>query len=512
MRVMPPSPPGKRAAGTIDAGGTAVRARRKGIMKIYFENGPRGGEELEFALPEITVGSEDENVLCIPEVGVSRYHAVILRSESGGWLVRDLASTNGVKVNRVRIEGEKELAEGDTVEFGVQAVRVGNLGESAPQLVFGPVETEAEADAKSRKTSKLPEEPVHHPKITEETMVISGNEEELTALLNSGEGALFDAKRKKSEEAAGDGKSGGKPGKKRNGLFFYTLVGCVAVIAISAAMLAMSPRESKTAKMGADSSVGTPFSLYFERDITARDNVFRFALLLEDGKLEFSVDDLKSQRHVSRTEKVSDETVELLRSRIANSGFWTEPPPLPSPGAEASQVRKVMVADGTRAKELTYVGSYAPSCFGIVESLVDDLAETYGVQTISLTPDELQRLAESNYTRAEDLYGNREAKDSNLRDAIRRYRVTVGALEQFMPRPALWEKARKRLDEAEALRARKLDNLEMERVRLGQISDFDAMRAVFLRIMALADEDSREYYAARERLFKLDSMMRGRKR
>ncbi len=479
-------------------------------MKIYFENGPRSGEELEFALPEITIGSEEENILCIPEVGVSRYHAAIVRTESGAWLVRDLASTNGVKVNRVRIDGEKELAEGDTVEFGVQAVRVGSLGESAPQLVFGPVETEAEA--KSRKTSKLPEEPVRHPKIADETVVISGNEEELAALLNSGEGALFDSKRKKAEKPAGGGAAAGKPGKKRNGLFFYTLVGCIAVIGISAAMLAMAPREAKTAGAGANSAAVAPFSLWFERNIAARDNVFRFALLLEDGKLSFSVDDLKSQRHVSRTEKVSEETVELLRSRIANSGFWTEPPPTPSPGAEAAQLRKVMVADGTRAKELTYVGSYAPSCFGIVESLVDDLAETYGVQTVSLTPDELQRLAESNYTRAEDLYGNREAKGSNLREAIRRYRVTVGALEQFMPRPALWDKARKRLDEAEALRARKLDNLEMERVRLGQVGDFDAMRTVFLRIMELADEDSREYYSARERLFKLDSMMRGRKR
>ena len=475
-------------------------------MKIYIENGPRSGEELEFALPEITIGSEEENVFSVSEIGVSRYHAVILRAESGAWIVRDLASTNGVKVNRVRIDGEKELAEGDTVEFGVQAIRVGNLGDEAPRLVFGPIETGGEAE--SRKTSKLPAEPVHHPKISEETMVISGNEEELAALLNSGEGALFDSKRQKTEQSSKDG----KPGKKRTGLFFYLLVGCVAIIAISAAMLAMSPREAAAAKPGANPGVSAPFSLYFERDITGRDNVFRFALLLEDGKLELSVDDLKSQRHVSRTEKVSDETVELLRSRIANSGFWTEPPPVLSPGAESAQVRKVMVVDGTRTKELTYVGSYAPSCFGIVESLVDDMAETYGIQTISLTPDELQRLAESNYTRAEDLYGNREAKGSNLREAIRRYRVTVGALEQFMPRPALWEKARKRLDEAEALRARKLDNLEVERVRLGQIRDFDAMRTVFLRIMELADEESREYYSARERLFKLDTMTKGRKR
>ena len=171
-----------------------------------------------------------------------------------------------------------------------------------------------------------------------------------------------------------------------------------------------------------------------------------------------------------------------------------------------------MIADGTRVKELSYTGGYTPTSFGLVETLVSDLAETYGIQTISLSPEELMRLAESNFTRAEDFYANREAKNSYLRDAVRRYRVVVGALEQFSPRPSLWNRARKRLEEAESLRARKLDNLEMERVRLGQLEDFDGMRLVFLQIMELADEESPEYYAARERLFKLDAFLRGRKR
>ena len=86
-------------------------------MKIFFVNGPRSGEELEFALPEITVGREDDNVLRVPAAGVSRYHAKLCRTETGSWIVQDLGSTNGVKVNRVKIDREKELADGDTVEW-----------------------------------------------------------------------------------------------------------------------------------------------------------------------------------------------------------------------------------------------------------------------------------------------------------------------------------------------------------------------------------------------------------
>ena len=65
-------------------------------MKISFDNGPRCGEEIEFALPEITVGREEDNVLRVPAAGVSRYHGVIQRAASGSWLVRDLGSTNGI--------------------------------------------------------------------------------------------------------------------------------------------------------------------------------------------------------------------------------------------------------------------------------------------------------------------------------------------------------------------------------------------------------------------------------
>ena len=81
-----------------------------------------------------------------------------------------------------------------------------------------------------------------------------------------------------------------------------------------------------------------------------------------------------------------------------------------------------------------------------------------------------------------------------------------------MPRPPLWDRARKRLEEAESLRARKLDNLEVERVRFGQVQDFDGIRNVLLQTMELADEDSREHQIARERLYKLDTWLRGQRR
>lgn len=64
--------------------------------------------------------SRDCDVL-IDDPNVSRRHAELAPSE-GGWVVRDLGSTNGVKVNGARVRGEQPLMPGDTIELGTTHV------------------------------------------------------------------------------------------------------------------------------------------------------------------------------------------------------------------------------------------------------------------------------------------------------------------------------------------------------------------------------------------------------
>ena len=63
-------------------------------MNISFVNGVRSGDEAEFALPEITIGREDGNIVRIPTEGVSRYHARLWLNPDGAWIVSDQGSTN----------------------------------------------------------------------------------------------------------------------------------------------------------------------------------------------------------------------------------------------------------------------------------------------------------------------------------------------------------------------------------------------------------------------------------
>jgi Protein of unknown function (DUF3662)/FHA domain len=63
------------------------------------------------------LGRSREADFVLDDANVSRKHAEI-RPSGGSWTVRDLGSTNGVKVNGRRIDGAQSLKPGDVIELG----------------------------------------------------------------------------------------------------------------------------------------------------------------------------------------------------------------------------------------------------------------------------------------------------------------------------------------------------------------------------------------------------------
>lgn len=63
------------------------------------------------------LGRSRECDVTVDDANVSRRHAEV-RPSGGRWIVRDLGSTNGVKVNGRRIEGAQSLNPGDVIEVG----------------------------------------------------------------------------------------------------------------------------------------------------------------------------------------------------------------------------------------------------------------------------------------------------------------------------------------------------------------------------------------------------------
>lgn len=530
-------------------------------MKISFVNGSRSGDTVEFSVPEITIGREDDNILRLPSEGVSRYHARLHQNAAGVWSVIDRGSTNGVKRNGVRIFGEREIFPGDELTIGEQVIRIESFSNEPPKVIFNPIPSHTAVISPEElgvEASDAPEvapgvaiesiaprniSPKSKLKSTASTLDIEPEPESKSATEsdaspmgeNSAEpaGAIAQALRSGAFNLFG-GKGGVPPNhsggaadsnmtpeadRKRgiSNLTFYTILGCLVVVVIVACLRgipgmtpAPAPEPQEKARPG--------LTMEYSKKIISDDNIFRFALVLEipgdrekPGRAEFTIDDIGSLRCFRKEFEIGHETLDLLRGKIDASGIWT----MKAPDAvrdSGGTYRSLVLAEEPRVVRFEVGGKYLPPELEKVETAVTDFAETYGLQTISLTPDELLSLARNAFGKAEDLYDNREAKLSNLRDAIIRYQLVVNYLEQFSPPPPMWDRARKKLKEAEELRRRKLDALELERVRLGNIRDLHQMRQVFLQVMELMPADSKEFDTARQRLFKLDQHLGDKKR
>jgi pSer/pThr/pTyr-binding forkhead associated (FHA) protein len=67
-----------------------------------------------------TIGRTRDCDLCLTDLSVSRMHALLVRRE-GGWVLSDLGSHNGTRLNGWLIREAVPVHAGDRVEFGSMA-------------------------------------------------------------------------------------------------------------------------------------------------------------------------------------------------------------------------------------------------------------------------------------------------------------------------------------------------------------------------------------------------------
>src|SRR3954447_20029512 len=100
-------------------------------------NGVLKGQTWE-ASDLLRVGRLEALEMVLDDSSVSRYHAEV-RATDRGWRVRDLGSTNGTRLNGVRLgNGQWPLRVGDLLQFGEVAVVVEALQEAELESEDGP--------------------------------------------------------------------------------------------------------------------------------------------------------------------------------------------------------------------------------------------------------------------------------------------------------------------------------------------------------------------------------------
>ena len=79
-------------------------------------------QEVPFIADAMRIGRMKENDLCVNNLAVSRFHAVLHR-EGDVYRLEDLGSENGTWVNGVKVQGEVAVAPGDEITLGKQIGR-----------------------------------------------------------------------------------------------------------------------------------------------------------------------------------------------------------------------------------------------------------------------------------------------------------------------------------------------------------------------------------------------------
>jgi pSer/pThr/pTyr-binding forkhead associated (FHA) protein len=86
-------------------------------LRLIIEDDEGSTTVVPLSSDAITIGRQQGNTIQLTEKNVSRRHAR-LYPEADGWVIEDLGSYNGVKVNNDTIDGRTRLREGDVVEIG----------------------------------------------------------------------------------------------------------------------------------------------------------------------------------------------------------------------------------------------------------------------------------------------------------------------------------------------------------------------------------------------------------
>ncbi|MDF1658290.1 MAG: FHA domain-containing protein [Verrucomicrobiales bacterium] len=110
----------------------------------------------QLAAEVITVGRGEQNAVIVDEEAVSSSHCE-LRRKGKGFVIVDLGSTNGTRINGEPLQGEpRELREGDSILLGLAAraryVRVTEVKEKAE----GPATQSGAATQRLKQTPSRP--------------------------------------------------------------------------------------------------------------------------------------------------------------------------------------------------------------------------------------------------------------------------------------------------------------------------------------------------------------------
>ncbi|MBO4304676.1 MAG: FHA domain-containing protein [Lentisphaeria bacterium] len=491
-------------------------------MRLLFLDGPRSGEHISLASPEIRIGRETDNDIQLLVGGVSRYHALI-RRDGSSWSIRDLGSTNGTKVNGSVIGSSVVLHGGDLILIGDQMIRVeedasgsgdpaGKEQENAPvplirivdeppgkkdagKAPFSSAEGKKEESGASVPLVRFHSAPSGESKggkkDSSSPEKSGGEKEKSDAGLDNSDTAILESMFGDSSSGSASSSSSFPSGKSAspevrkkktlgNVLFYVVLVAVAAVcVCLFLALNQGKPGSTVSPVVKKDPN---QFFLAYEKETLTRSSIFRFEMLLECRWVEnaekktreeaafvhYAVAEQKAEdniayKYVLPPQRIDLEDAVRLRKKIQETDFMklvSDSGDIVAATDGNDQSSRITVGFSGHLNSVAVRNTSPKLSYRQVEELIEQFTEdTLGVRTVSMSVEEMQEEAKKHYAQARQYFENYEAKPENLRLAIKRFRLTSQMLERFQPRPKMWSEANESLQKAEQILAGKRKEL-----------------------------------------------------
>lgn len=482
-------------------------------MKIMYLNGALTGQSFKVDASGTTIGRESDNSVQLPMGGVSRYHAKIQCDAAGKWTIRDLGSTNGTFVDDVPVKGDAEIVNGSIITIGDQILRfiddsaaeptpaLQTEGQkpqgqtSGPLFFFRPKSTDSQQQAPADAPPKQGQQQALFSTLTSPSVSIT--EAEISR-------GLFTRKEEKKQPVA-------RTKKILGNVIFALIVFLAACVGLWIFLKLNETPKTPAPQQTVKKKVENPFVLYYEKESVSGSAVFRFTLLVENDRMEVTLDEPLNKRRYYElfNDPIPEELIAKLKQEILDTGFMElQQEKIAGTSEDRRQHRRIMVGFDSKFCDVKVTNDVSET-FNRVETIINEiLLDEYDLGVISQDVDRILEDAKSFLFVAEEAFRNIDTTPSNLPKAISNYKLALRRYQLFDdPKPAEWKIARDGLRNAEA----KMEEIHQDGLRnvrlFNQQGDYARAVEECNRLLEVFPRDSKIYKDIRETKIKLEKKM-----
>jgi len=490
-------------------------------MKLMYLNGTMTGQIIELQPGGTTIGRENDNIIQLPMGGVSRYHAIIEGDASGSWWIRDLGSTNGTFVDDVPVNGSSILSNGAVITIGDQLLRCidpaaasasGQTGRSPmPQNPAAPQVQSSGSSTTGQTFFFRPQNVTTGVSTSVPPAPASGRPDTASSAVSPSSVTSVEIPRGLFNKKNQDNSKQTTHSRKFFGNIIFALIVILAACVGLWLFLKLNEAPQTPAPSNVKKKVENPFVLYYEKESVSGTAVFRFTLLVENGKMEVTLDEPLNKRRYYELFKdpLPDELIASLKQQIQDSGFMDlQQEKIAGTAQNSRQHRRIMVGFGNKFCDVKVTNDVSET-FNRVETIINEsLLDEYDLGVISQNVDRILEDARAFLFVAEEAFLNINTTPSNLPKAISNYKLALRRYQLFDdPKPAEWKTARDGLAKAEA----KLEEIHQEGLRNVRIfneqREYEKAIAECNRLLEVFPPDSKTYQAIRETKIKIEKKL-----